>query len=180
MKLSRLDACEDWKLVHWCRMQASSPNSQGVNEVGMSTAAPNRAQYSAVECTMASVAVRNIVAPEPQPEPVSCLRSVERDVSFLRSDSRCQQYVSNLYNITLRFLGSEQKGRVSLLKLTFSSHLASLLLRWKTADAVFVVLSVENDTPQTCLQGFKKLKSQTKVTNEMEEDMLTVLQSIRK
>jgi len=38
-------------------------------------------------------------------------------------------------------LHSEQKGRVSLLKLTFSSRLASLLLRWKTADTVFVVLS---------------------------------------
>jgi len=37
-------------------------------------------------------------------------------------------------------LGSEQKGRVSLLRLAFSSRLASLLLRWKTDDTVFVVL----------------------------------------
>jgi len=47
MKLSRLDACEDWKIVRWCRTQASSHNSQGVinsevNKVGMSTAAPDR------------------------------------------------------------------------------------------------------------------------------------------
>jgi len=28
---------------------------------------------------------------------------------------------------------------------------------------------VENDTPQTCRQGFNKLKSRTKVTNETEE-----------
>jgi len=46
-KLSRLDACEDWKVVHWCRTQASSHNSQdvvdgGVSKAGMSTAAPNR------------------------------------------------------------------------------------------------------------------------------------------
>jgi len=39
------------------------------------------------------------------------------------------------------YLVSEQKGRVLLYKLTFSSRLASLLLRWKTADTVFVVLS---------------------------------------
>ena len=87
------------------------------------------------------MAVRNVVAPAPQPQPASRLRSATRDVSFLRSDSRCWRYVSDLSNITPRFLGSEQKGRVSLLKLTFSSRLASLLLRWKTADTVFVVLS---------------------------------------
>jgi len=99
------------------------------------------AQYSALEWTRARVAVRNIVAPAPQPEPASRLRSVKRDVSFLRSDSRCRRYVSDLSNVTPRYLGSEQKGRVSLLKLTFSSRLASLLLRRKTADTVFVVLS---------------------------------------
>ena len=47
MKLSRLDACEGWKVVRWCRTQASSHNSQGVvdggvDEAGMSTAAPDR------------------------------------------------------------------------------------------------------------------------------------------
>jgi len=49
--------------------------------------------------------------------------------------------VSDLSNVTPRYLGSEQKGRVLLLKLTFLSRLASLLLRWKAADTVFVVLS---------------------------------------
>jgi len=48
--------------------------------------------------------------------------------------------VSDLSNVNPTYLGSEQKGRVSLLKLTFSSRLASLL-RWKTADTVLVVLS---------------------------------------
>ena len=52
-KLSRLDACEDWKVVRWCRTQASSHNSQGVvddgvDEAGMSTAASRR---SAVLCS---------------------------------------------------------------------------------------------------------------------------------
>ena len=46
-KLSRLDACEDWKVVRWCRTQAFSHNSQGivdgqVDEMGMNLAAPNR------------------------------------------------------------------------------------------------------------------------------------------
>ena len=40
------------------------------------------AQYSAVEWTRARVAVRNVVAPAPQPEPASRLRSATRDVSF--------------------------------------------------------------------------------------------------
>jgi len=48
-----LNACEDWKVVRWRRTQASSHNSQGVvdggvDEAGMSTAAPNR---SALLCT---------------------------------------------------------------------------------------------------------------------------------
>jgi len=99
------------------------------------------AQYSAVECTTARVAIRRVVAPAPQPEPVSCLRSATRNVSFLRSDSRCRRYMSDLSNVIPRYLVSEQKGRVSLLYLTLSSRLASLLLRWKAADTVFVVLS---------------------------------------
>ena len=99
-----------------------------------------RAQYSEVECTKTRVAVRRVVAPAPQPEAASSLTSATRDVSFLRSDSRCLRYVSYLFNVTPRHLGSEQKGRVSLLKLTFSLRLASLLLRWKAADTVFVVL----------------------------------------
>jgi len=104
----------------------------------MSTAAPNR--YSAVECTKARVAIRRVVATETQPAPASRLRSATRDVSFLRSDSRCRRYVSDLSNVTPRYLGSEQTGGASLLYLTFNSRLASLLW-WKAADTVFVVLS---------------------------------------
>jgi len=87
------------------------------------------------------VAVHNVVAPAPLPEPASHLRSATRNVSCLRSDSRCRRYVSDLSNVTPRYLGSEQKGIVVLLKLTFSSRLASLLLRLKTANTFFVVLS---------------------------------------
>jgi len=42
------------------------------------------AQYSAVEWTRAKVAVLNIIAPAPQPELASHLRSMTCDVSFLR------------------------------------------------------------------------------------------------
>jgi len=83
------------------------------------------------------VAIRRVVAAAPQPEPASRLRSVTRDVSFLRSDSRCWRYVSDLSNVTPRYLGSDQKGRVSLLYLTLSSRLASLLSRRKAADTSF-------------------------------------------
>jgi len=76
-------------------------------------------QYSAVEWTRAGVAVRNVVAPAPQPEPASRLRSATHDVSFLQSDSRCRRYVSDLYNVTLRYLGLEQKGRVSVVEVAF-------------------------------------------------------------
>jgi len=98
------------------------------------------AQYSAVECTKVRVAVCRVIAPAPQPEAASHLRSATRDVSFLRSDSRCRRYASDLSNVTPRYSGSEQKGRVSLLYLTFSSRIASLLLGWKAADTVFVAL----------------------------------------
>jgi len=109
--ISRLDACEDWKVVCWCRMQASSHNSQGVidggvDEVGMSIAAPDQAGmlYSALVWTRARVAIQSVVAPAPQPKPASCLRSTTRDVSFLRSVSRCRRYVSDMFNVTPRYL----------------------------------------------------------------------------
>jgi len=119
MKLSRVDACEDWKVVRWRRTQASSHNSEGVvdvwvDEVGMSHCG-----------TKTRVAIHRVVAPAPQPEPTSRLRSMTRDVSFLRSDSRCRRYMSDLFNVTPRNLGSEQKGRALLLYLTlkpFQSH----------------------------------------------------------
>ena len=69
------------------------------------------------------MAVHRVVSPAPQPKPVNRLRGERRDVSFLRSDSRCRRYVSDLSNVSPRYLDSEQKGRVSLMKLfnlTFS------------------------------------------------------------
>jgi len=98
----------------------------------MSTAAPDRSAvlYYAVEWTRAKVAIRSVVAPAHQPEPASRLKSATRDVRFLRSNSRCRRCVSNLSNVTPRYFVLEQKGRKLLLRLTFSSRLASLLLIW--------------------------------------------------
>ena len=64
------------------------------------------AQYYAVECSRVEVAIRNVIAPAPQPEPVSHLKSATRDVSFLRRDSRCRRYVSNLSNVPPRHLST--------------------------------------------------------------------------
>jgi len=66
------------------------------------------AQCSAIECTRAKVAISSIVAPAFHPEPASHLKSTTHDVSFLRSDSRCQQYMSDLSNVTTRYLCSGQ------------------------------------------------------------------------
>jgi len=99
------------------------------------------AQYSSVEWSRARVATRRVVAPAHHPQAASHLKSATRDVSFFRSDSRCRCYVSDLSNVTPRCLGSEKKDRVSLLKMTFSSRLASSLLRWKAAGTDFVMLS---------------------------------------
>jgi len=75
----------------------------------MSTAVPDR---SAVLC---------------QTELASRLSSATRDVSFLLQGVGV--YVRDLSNVTLSYLGSWQKGRISLLKLTFSTRLTSLLVR---------------------------------------------------
>ena len=99
------------------------------------------AQCSGVELTKAKVADRNVVATALQTEQASRLKSTMRDVNFSRSDSKCWRCVSYLSNVTPRYLVSEQKSKVSLLWLTFRSRLASLLLRWKTADIAFLVLS---------------------------------------
>ena len=99
--------------------------------LGVSIAAPDRSAVTCCWMNQGKVAVRNVVAPASQPEPASRLKSAAHDVNSLRSDSRCRRYVTVLLIIPTRYLGSEKKGRVSLLWLTFSSPLSSLLLRWR-------------------------------------------------
>ena len=62
------------------------------------------------------MAVSRVVAPAPQPEPASRHRSATRNVSFLQSDLRCRRYVSDLSNVTPRYLGSASEGRSKLLR----------------------------------------------------------------
>ena len=71
------------------------------------------AQYSAVNWTRAKVAVGNVVGPAPQPEPASHLQSATRDVSFLRSNSRCP-YTWATCPTLLRgiWAGAEEQGFV--------------------------------------------------------------------
>jgi len=130
--LSGLNACEDRKVVRWCGTHATK--SQFARRLdGKVNKATLRhetgSKYSAVECTWAKMAVRNVFAPAPQSKPASCFKSATRDVNFMRSAWRCRRYVSDLSKFTPRCSGSEQKSKVSLLWLIFSSRLASLLLR---------------------------------------------------
>jgi len=84
-----------------------------------------RAQYFAVEWTRVGWLFAVLVLQHPQPESVSRLTSAMRDVNFLQSDSCCRRYVSSLSNIIPRYLGSEQKGRVSF---SYCSQRNSLFL----------------------------------------------------
>ena len=68
-------------------------------------------QYFVVECIKGRVAIRRVVAPAPQSEPTRRLRSATHDISFLRSDSRCLQYVTLSYS-ELFDLGAERQGFV--------------------------------------------------------------------
>jgi len=88
----------------------------------MSTAAPNRSAVVCSwmhqgwgDCSQRCCSSTPTGASKPPQKRDAC-------VSFLRSDSRCRRYVSDLSNVTPRYLGSEQLGRFSLLKLTFSSN----------------------------------------------------------
>ena len=94
-------------------------------------------QFSAVIWTKTKVAVRNVVAPAPtqSQQSASTVRCVMSTFHVLTRG------VSDLSNVTPSYLVSEKVGRISWLWLTFSSRLAFLLLRWKTANTVFVVLS---------------------------------------
>ena len=73
-KLSRLDACEDRKVVRWCRTQASSHNSHKASLMARSVRRvwalrhQTGAQYSSAEWTKDKVTFRNVVAPAPHPE----------------------------------------------------------------------------------------------------------------
>ena len=129
-KLSRLDACENRK-VRWCRMQASSHNSQGVvdgsvNEAGINTAAPDS---SAVLCCWMDQGSGGCS------QRCCCSTPVRTSKPPQGCNSRCQLFVKWLKVSAIRgcsaqryseVCGLRKKGSVSLLWLTFNSRLASL------------------------------------------------------
>jgi len=99
------------------------------------------AQYFALWCTKVRWLFAKLLLQHPSLNQLSNLSNAMCDVSFLRSDWRCRQYLIVLSNVTLRYLGLEQRCRVSFPWLTFSSRFPSMFLRWKTADTVFAALS---------------------------------------
>ena len=117
------------------------------------------AQCSAFERTRAKVAVCILVARAPQPNPTSRLKGTTRDVDFLRSDSRCRRCLSDLPKVFTRSLGSDQNSSISVLWLTFTSRVASLMLRWKTADTLFAVLSFRFQVSRNSLKVAMSLLS---------------------
>jgi len=102
-KLSRLGSCEYWKFALWYRTQGSSQNSQGVvdggvNNAGVSTVAPDGSAQAICSSQQAASGVRCVML-----APCEMTQGV---------GNTC---VSDLSKVTPRYLGSEQKGRVSLL-----------------------------------------------------------------
>ena len=84
----------------------------------VSTRAPDR---SALLCLLSGPVLRWLFATLfPQPEPASRLKSATRDVNFLRSDSRCRRYASDLSEVF--GLGAEGQDFVVVVDfwLTFS------------------------------------------------------------
>ena len=63
-------------------------------------------QFSAAECTIARVAVHNVVAPAPRFDSANRLKSPTRVVNFFQSDSRFRRNVSALFNFMPSYIGS--------------------------------------------------------------------------
>jgi len=86
------------------------------------------ALFSAVEWTRVRVAVRNVIASGPHPEPAIRLKSATRDVIFLPVTEGEGDTWESCSKSLWWYLGSEQKGRVSLLWLSYSSRLNCLVV----------------------------------------------------
>jgi len=148
MKLSRLDVCEGWKVVRWCRTQTSSHNSQGVvdggvDEAGMSTAAPDRSTLQ-LNVTGLVWLFAGLLLQHPSLAPTGASKPPQE------CDAWCQLLVKWLKVSAVRerpfqryseVFGLRTEGQGFVVVNDLSSRLASLLLRWKAADIVFVVLS---------------------------------------
>ena len=63
------------------------------------------------------------------------------EMSFLRFDSRCRRYVSDLPHVAPRYFGLAQKGSGLLFRQISNSRFSSLLLKWKVDDNVLDALN---------------------------------------
>jgi len=135
MKLNRLDACEKRKVV--CCVGCRHPAT--IRKVSLMAGSMRQvwalwyqagAHYSAgLGCLFTMLLLQHTCQSQ---------QAASRMWHIMSVFCKVTQYVSDLSSVTPRCLGSEQKGRISLCKLTFSSHLASLLLKWKAANTGFV------------------------------------------
>ena len=141
MKLNRLDACNDWKVVRWCRTQASSHNWQGVidgvvSETGMSTATPNRSailcgwmhqgQGGCSQCCCSSTPTR---ASNP---PQECDAWCQVFANWLKLSAIRERPVHRYCEV----FGLEAEGQGFVVEVDFK-----LTLSFLVAGTVFVVLS---------------------------------------
>ena len=131
--------------MRWCRTQASSHQAQRVvdglgDEARVSTSAPNKrkALCSRVDQGQGSYAQRS--GTSPQLDPAGRLKRVTRVVNFLRSDSRCRRYVSDLSSLMSRSVGSAKKCVMRPSAANLSLRVASWLYRWKAAVTALVIL----------------------------------------
>ena len=136
MKLSRLDAYKDGKVVQWCAMQASSYYSECVinchnDNAGVYTVTPDKCTvpFYTVHTGQGSCSKNSYTG---TPSQASCLIRAISEVSFSHSDSRCP-FISDLFSFIPRYVDILVKDRNFLLSVMLSLHPASLLLRWKAA-----------------------------------------------
>ena len=136
----------------WCGTQASSHSSQGVvRKVPLMTKsitqvwAPGQqalAQCSAIEWTKAEVAVRNVVAPTPHPEPTSRLKGADvRWCVETKRPIRSNSFTNGRFAITF----ANEVGSYAVLY-----EAVTKLLQWTTWQVSDRVLRLMLDRRSCC------------------------------
>jgi len=148
MKLSRLDACQDRKIVRMCRTQTSSHNSQGVvDSRSMRQVWALRhqtgAQYSAVEWTRVRWLFAKLLLQHPSQVPQEWNTWCQLFTKWLEVSAVQDCPVQDSSEVC--GLGTKGQGFVVLVdfQLTFIFRVVEV----KTANIAFVVLSL------TCTSG---------------------------
>ena len=133
MQSTATDASEDWKVVCWCRTQASSHNLQGIadgkfDEAGMSIAAPDRVRST---LQLKAPGLGWLFAPLLFQHPNRSQQAASGVRRVMSASCEMTQGVGDTW-ATCPMLIRDTWGRNrSAGDLPFSQRLASLLLRWK-------------------------------------------------